>query len=265
MTCRSILLAAFFFFLLPVLAAAPAGAGEPVVLVTGDYPPYIVTDGTRPGLLTEIVQAAFAQVGVETRILFRPWRRCALMVREGEAFGTYPYGRTAQRAEYAWFSDTIWVCRNVFFYLKGRLGQFDYTTLEALRGYVIAGTSGHYYEETFKEKGLTVDYAPGEASGVRRLWELRAALFAEDELVGWTLIRRIFPSRAHVFGSTPTPWNLNPQHLMVSKAYPGARKLLARFNKGLAAIRANGTYDRLVGSYFGPGRQPFGKSGSKAP
>ncbi|WP_165610795.1 substrate-binding periplasmic protein [Pseudodesulfovibrio hydrargyri] len=217
--------------------------------MTDEYPPYVLSKGERPGLLTEIVVAAFAEAGLETKVLYRPWRRCAMMIREGEAFGAYPYARTDKRAEYAWFSESIWVCRNVFFYLKGRMGEFDYTSLDALSDYTIAGTSGHYYEEIFKRKGLKVDYAPGEASGVRRLWELRAALFAEDELVGWTLINRIFPSRAHLFRSTPTPWNLNPQHLMVSKNYPGGRELLDRFDKGLEAIRRNGTYERLVDRY----------------
>ena len=226
-----------------------ARAAEPVILVTDEYPPYVMGKGERPGLLTEIVTAAFAEAGVETTVLYRPWRRCAMMIREGEAFGAYPYARTDKRAAYAWFSEPIWVCRNVFFYLKGRMGEFDYTSLDVLDDYTIAGTSGHYYEEIFKQKGLTVDYAPGEASGVRRLWELRAALFAEDELVGWTLINRIFPSRAHLFRSTPTPWNYNPQHLMVSKTYPGSRELLDRFDKGLDAIRRNGTYDRLVDGY----------------
>jgi polar amino acid transport system substrate-binding protein len=229
--------------------SSPVWAKGPVVLVTDEYPPYVLGKGDRPGLLTEIVAAAFAEAGVETKVLYRPWRRCAMMIREGDAFGAYPYARTEKRAGYAWFSESIWICRNVFFYLKGRMGDFDYTSLDALGDYTIAGTSGHYYEEIFKQKGLNVDYAPGEASGVRRLWELRAALFAEDELVGWTLINRIFPSRAQLFRSTPTPWNLNPQHLMVSKAYPGSRELLDRFNEGLAAIRRDGTYDRLVEKY----------------
>ncbi|WP_338668367.1 substrate-binding periplasmic protein [Pseudodesulfovibrio methanolicus] len=245
----SVFILACLSLTLPLLGSVPVRAAGPVVLVTDEYPPYVLTKGARPGLLTEIVQAAFAEAGLETKVLYRPWRRSAMMVREGDAFAAYPYARTEKRAGYAWFSESIWVCRNVFFYLKGRFDEFDYTSLDALRGYIIAGTSGHYYEEIFKEKGLTVDYAPGEASGVRRLWELRAAFFAEDELVGWTLINRIFPSRADLFGSTPTPWNLNPQHLMVSKNYPGARELLARFNAGLAAIRRDGTYDRLVMKY----------------
>ncbi|WP_394699863.1 substrate-binding periplasmic protein [uncultured Pseudodesulfovibrio sp.] len=252
----SVLLLLAGMILFPSLSGVvPALAQGPVVLVTDEYPPYVLGKGERPGLLTEIVTAAFAEAGVETKILYRPWRRCALMINEGEAFGAYPYARTEQRAAYAWFSEPIWVCRNVFFYLKGRMGDFDYTSLNALKEYTIAGTSGHYYEEIFKQKGLNVDYAPGEASGVRKLWELRSALFAEDELVGWTLINRIFPSRAHLFRSTPTPWNLNPQHIMVSRNYPGSRELLQRFNKGMEDIRRNGTYDRLVDRYCQRGRE----------
>jgi polar amino acid transport system substrate-binding protein len=224
-------------------------ADGPIVLVTNEYEPYVMEYGKRSGLLVEVVTAAFAQVGEDVTIQFRPWRRCAMMVETGEVFAAFPYAKTEKRSEYALFSDSIWTCCNVFFYNKGKMGQFDYTSLEALRDYAIAGTSGNYYEEIFKETGLRVDYAPGEASGVRKIWELRSDLFAEDELVGWTLISKILPNFKQYFGSTPTPWNVNSQHLMVSRKYPRSRELMEAFNAGLRAIRKNGVYDNIVGGY----------------
>lgn len=236
--------------LLLLLCFAPlAAADEPILLVTNEWTPYVSSDRDNPGLITEIILAAFKEAGVEVQVEFRPWRRCALMVEDGAAFAAFPYARTETRQKYAWFSDPIWECRNVFFYLKGRRGNFDYTSLEALRSFVIAGTSGNYYEGVFREKNLTVDYAPGEASGVRKLWEYRADLFAEAEAVGWTLINRLFPGSTFMFGSTPTPWNVNPQSLMVSRRYPDAHILMERFNSGLKTIRENGTYTRIVRKY----------------
>lgn len=239
-----------FALILFTLLVAPCRADQTVLLVTNEYMPYVRTQEKSPGFLTEVVVAAFREAGVTAQIEYKPWRRCAMLVEDGNALATYPYGKTPKRAKYALFSDPIWECRNVFFYLKGRLGDFDYTNLEALRRYVIAGTSGNYYEETFGDVGLTVDYAPGEASGIRKVWEMRSDLFAEDELVGWTMISRIFPAYKHMFGSTPTPWNVNPQHLMVSKRYPGAQKMLDKFNRGLRAIRENGEYDRILCRYL---------------
>jgi len=232
-----------------LLVATPCFAGDPVVLVTNEYMPYVNTSLRESGFITEVVVAAFKEVGVETKIEFRPWRRCAMLVEDGKVFGAFPYAVTKKRQKYAWFSDSVWECRNVFFYLKGRLGDYDFTNLEALKRFRIAGTSGNYYEEIFEEAGLRVDYAPGEASGVRKVWEMRTELFAEDELVGWSLISRIFPDHRHLFGSTPTPWNVNPQTVMVSKKYPGSRELMEKFNEGLKTIRENGTYQAIFMRY----------------
>lgn len=235
-----------------VLPVARALGDESVVLVTNEYVPYVnTTEGDR-GVLTEIIVAAFNEVGVEVDIRFRPWRRCALLVETGEVFGAYPYAVTEKRRRYALFSDEIWRCRNVFFFHRGRFPGYDFTSLDAMKDMRIAGTSGNYYEEIFEEHGFDVDYAPGETSGVRKIWEMRADLFAESELVGWTLIQRLFPRNMSMFGSTPTPWNVNPQTVMVSKAYPGAEELLRRFNQGLRRIRESGVYDRLVDRYLPP-------------
>ena len=236
--------------LILILAASSAMAGESVVLVTNEYPPYVDTSSLAPGIIAEIVAAAFLEAGVEARIEFRPWRRCAMLVEDGLVFGAFPYAATDKRKAYAMFSDSVWECRNVFFFLKEKMRGHDFTTLEAIRGLVIAGTSGNYYEDIFREVGLNVDYAPGEASGVWKIRERRAELFAEDEAMGWTLINRIFPDERCLFGSTPTAWNVNQVRIMASKRYPGAAELLGRFNAGLRTLHANGIYDRIVRKYL---------------
>lgn len=242
---KSILFAILLLFSL----VSPGFAEQSVLLVTNEYMPYVNTSAKEKGFISEVVLAAFKEVGVNARIEYRPWRRCAMMVEDGKAFGAFPYGVTQKRMKYAMFSDQIWECRNVFFYLKGRLGKYDFYGLDPLRRFGIAGTSGHFYEEIFTKAGLRVDYAPGEASGIRKIWEMRSDLFAEDELVGWTLISRIFPNYKHMFASTPTSWNVNPQHIMVSKAYPGSKELMEKFNAGLKAVRENGTYDAILDKY----------------
>ena len=236
--------------LILLLTVPPAMAGESVLLVTNEYPPYVDTSSHAPGILAEIVVAAFREAGVEAKIGFRPWRRCAMLVEDGQVFGAFPYAMTDKRKEYAMFSEPVWTCRNVFFFLKSKMGNHDFTTLEALRGLVIAGTSGNYYEDIFEEAGLTVDYAPGEASGIWKIRERRAVLFAEDEAMGWTLINRIFPDERALFDSTPTAWNVNHVRVMASKRYPGAAELLGRFNAGLRALHANGMYERIVRKYL---------------
>ncbi len=240
----------FFASLCIILMAVPCMAGEKVVLVSNEYIPYVNTSSKERGFFPDVILAAFAEVDIEAEIQFKPWRRCAMMVEDGSAVGTSPELGTEKRQKYAWFSDPIWQSRHVFFYLKGRMGDYDFTTFEDLKGRLIAGTAGNYYEDVFRDAGLTMDYAPSEVSGVRKVREMRTEFFVEDELVGWALISRLFPKEKHMFGSTPTPWDSNPQSMMVSKKYPGAERLMEQFHVGLKAIRENGVFDAIFERYM---------------
>lgn len=236
--------------LLALLFCSPALAADKVILVTNTYEPYVFTEGDRPGLFSEVVTAAFEAVGVEVVIQFRPWKRCEMLVREGRVFGAYPYSDTPQHYSYAWHSNTIWRDRSVFFYKRSRFKHYDFTSFEAMKELRIAGTVGNAYVETFQKAGLTLDMATTEKSGIMKIWESRADLFAEEEAVGRALIAKHFPDSQALFGVTPTAWRTTSLSIMVSKKFPGSKELMNRFNKGLQIIRSNGVYDRITAKYI---------------
>lgn len=241
------------FLILLVLAAplSAAAAGEKVKLSTNSWEPFVMLDGPDRGIISDIIVAAFAEADVDVELVIRPWERGLMLVEEGVYLGAFPYNANETREQFALFSDDIWLSRNVFFYKADRFPDYDFVGFDDLRQRKIAGTLGNSYIEIFKAEGIELDLAANEVSGLRKIREGRAALFVEQESVGWRLIKKHFPDSSHEFRSTRTAWRTVPLNLMISKKYPGAASFLQRFNAGLKTIRENGTYDRIVKKYMG--------------
>src|SRR5574342_579193 len=75
---------------LPTEAPTPTTEATPssdeILLVTGEFPPQTGESLEGGGYVTELVRAAFAEMGYSVRIEFYPWARAELMVENGEAW-----------------------------------------------------------------------------------------------------------------------------------------------------------------------------------
>lgn len=217
-----------------------------VTLVAGEWAPYVSEHMQGNGRITEVVLRAFAHSGIAVELKFFPWKRCERMLETGEAFGSFPYVPTPFRSRFAEFSDPIFIANSHFFFLKDRMDGFDYTTLQALQGYTIAGALGFNYLEWFAYDNLPVDVSPDEDSMFRKLATGRVQLAPAEERVGWMSLRRLFPDANERFAMSRTPFRSEPNFLMYSKAYPGGKELIAQFNEGLRHLRETGELERLL-------------------
>ncbi len=67
---------------MPVASPGPAAAQDKIVSVsTLDWPPYTGSELPRGGATTEAVRAAFAKVGYEINVAYRPWKRASTWPR----------------------------------------------------------------------------------------------------------------------------------------------------------------------------------------
>ncbi len=234
--------------MLCLLCSASAWA-EQVTIMTGEWPPYVSENMENNGFTAEIVSHAMLAADLEPAFSFMPWKRCARNVESGEGLAAFPYAVTAEREEYASFSEPIAKTRNVFFYIKSNLGSFDFVDLTELKGKAVGGVAGNFYETTFKNVSLNVDYATNEESAFKKLYMGRVDLVPASELVGWELIKKLYPGEEQKFGSTVTSFKDNTLHLMVSKKYPNSQAMLEDFNKGLQDIKEKGIYAKILAKY----------------
>lgn len=233
----------------------PSPKDNEVILATGDWPPYVYETGPDKGPIAEIIIAAFKEEGISTQIFFYPWKRAEDETRDGRVFAAFPYATSDERKKEFNFSNPMYVVKAKFFYNKKfHPNGMTFDKLEDLKNYKIGGLLGSWYEPTFKAAKLQVEYVAGTEQNVEKLALGRIDLIIEEENSVNYLIRKKYPEQIDQFASLEKPLEqpgvVNDLSLLVSRGYPKSADLLKKFNSGLAAIRANGTYKQILEKYL---------------
>lgn len=240
-------LCTFFSFLGLFLCFQSSGHAQTIILCTGEWAPYTSKTMNGNGAFTEIVSAVFKKMGAQPIYQFYPWKRGEKITREGEAFAVFPYKITSERKKFFYFSKQVMSSTGRFFYLKNNFPKgINYTKFEDLSPYKIGGILGYWYEKPFKKANLRVYYTATDEESIKRLYNNRIQIVASEELVGWALIKRLYPREISKFDTMEKPMNQDQLHLMVSKKYPNAKKLLKGFNMALEKIRTQGIVHQIL-------------------
>ncbi len=162
-----------------------------ITLVTGEWSPYTSESIEGRGVFTEIVSAAFKEMGLKPVYIFLPWKRAEKMVQMGEVFAAFPYIMTDTREEMFDFSERVAFSTGRFFYCTKHFSQeIPYKTLSDLKPYKVGGVRGYWYETLFNKALLDTSYVNTEKQIIAMLYMNRVDLAPLDEWVGWHLIRK---------------------------------------------------------------------------
>ncbi|MBF0573716.1 MAG: transporter substrate-binding domain-containing protein [Desulfamplus sp.] len=233
-----------------VLLSANICSAAKVILVTGEWPPYTSEKMEGYGFLSEIVFAVFKETGIEIEYQFYPWLRCEKNIKEGDAYAAFPYIITDERKAIYDFSDPLGKSSFKLFYLKSNV-QSDvvWEKYEDLKEYKIGGIAGYWYEKAFADAGIKLDLAVSDELGVKKLEAGRFDLLATDELVGWTLIKKMFPADIDNFAVVNKALKNDLLRLMVSRTYPDAQTITKKVNEALQRIKDKGIYLEILKKY----------------
>ncbi|WP_243312104.1 substrate-binding periplasmic protein [Fundidesulfovibrio agrisoli] len=233
-------------------ACGPCLAGQTVVLDTGEWPPY--TSQTLPGggFMTEIVASVCAEAGIEPRFEFLPWARAEAGVSSGEAFAAFPYAITPKRKEHYDFSEPMFYGLSVLMIREGNekvKHLADGASAADMKDIVIGAMVGGYQAHVLESAGLRVERIPKTEQLADMLRNGRLDGIVDDKEVLLHTVRTKFPGD-HGFRIVHIQtFRKQPNGLMVSRSYPGAKALLERFNEALRRMRASGEYEALAVRY----------------
>ena len=241
--------------LLPLcLALAPAaglGQAAAVAFGTGEYQPFTSEQLPGGGLFTEIVSRACARAGIKPEYRFLPWARIDREVLDGRLFAGFPYARTEERARSYDFSDPVYFVTMIVFYddrnPRFARGVPPFARIEDLRGYRFGGLRAIFYENDLR--GAGVEFLPQEnvEQSFQMLKAGRIDFIIDEVSVGYANIRKFLPDEVAHFKTLPRPYgDRKISGLLVSRAYPGGKDLLKRFNDGLRQLKASGEYDQIL-------------------
>ena len=228
-----------------VLASVTNVYARTVTMCTLNWAPYYGEELPRNGFFTAIVRAAFERGGHSAETEFMPWARAMLEVEQGDRdvlLGAY---YNEERARTYISSDTIYT-DEVGIVAHENLGLTEFDSLRDLSDYTIGYGRGYSVNEEF-DNAEYLDKEPEESQvlNLRKLFAGRIDLIAGS----FASIQYVAREEGHDVDElvflNPT-LKENTLHIMISRAVEDGDELMADFHEGLAEIREEGTYDRIL-------------------
>ncbi len=223
-------------------------AQETIRITNGEWRPFLSENLKQYGVLSHIITTAFSSEGINVEYGFFPWARSYTFVKTGKWDGSVVWSRTPEKENEVYFSDPVFISKDVFFHLKSY--KFDWNTIDDLKGITVGATIKYTYGKKFdnaeKVGELLVDRVPSDLLNFKKLLKERIQIFPMNIDAGYSLIQEQFkPENAQLFTNHSKPTQKFVYHLILSKKVKRNREMLKLFNKGLKRLRDNGKYARF--------------------
>jgi polar amino acid transport system substrate-binding protein len=227
-------------FLFPILASA-----VPLKLVTGEYVPYTGEQIIGQGISTEIVRAVFKEINMEVVVEFMPWNRVMKTLLNTKAAGSFPWTMNQERQTTMLYSEAINEFKIISFTKKG--SKIAYLDKSKKTLCLPSGWDPKAFIDLSKKFNMQLVRPINIESCVQMLVKGRVDFFLVNEKVGWNAIEKIYGKNSPIEGNSVDFFiKKNMLYFIVPKKYPDAENLILEFNKGLAKIKKNGIYDKII-------------------
>ncbi len=238
-----------FFFVLLLTSFACFMFGQDKIRITnGEWEPYLSEYIYEYGIASHIVTEAFKLEGIEVEYGFFPWKRSYEIAKDGSWDASAVWWITEEVKADFLFSEKVVDSGFVFYHLKST--DFDWDSIEDLRGLKIGFTSGYQYGPVFSEAmengTIKVETASSDELNFKKLLSGRIDVFPNDPLVGWAQIRNNFTDREIAkFTNHPKKFFISSLALLISRNTSNGSYFLRKFNSGLSKLERSGRLDEI--------------------
>jgi len=240
-------LATVFLSLFLLLSLYVPLQAETLVFSTMNYPPYEIAepeDGLR-GTDVEVIEAVFKRFQISTEFKFLPWKRALEMTKLGQFPGIFSCGYSLERAETLIFSEPLASSTDGYFVRRDFDGFEPSNYEEDAKGLKVGSVLGWWQAKAMEEAGADVVTYRSQELTFRDL--LKGLIdYAAMTLEGSQFWAKKFGISGEV---RYLPTKKKSIYLCFSKKWPGIEEIVRKFNEGLAAVRADGTYDAIHAKY----------------
>ena len=223
-------------------------AGNKLNTVADNYPPYYGKELRNGGVLTEIVVESLKRVGYDVEIKFVPWKRALEGAKAGKYDGLFTLWYREEREEWFVYSDPISPASETGFY-KRTDKDISFETFEDLKPYTIGVGRGYATPPGLDEASLKTSLAKDDEENLRKLHKGRVDLALTDKLVAKYIIDSRIPDAAPDLKWLPPTLHVETNHFAISRKAENFNTKIADFNRGLAAIEADGTLEMIIAEH----------------
>ncbi|MFJ3486142.1 substrate-binding periplasmic protein [Pseudomonas sp. NPDC090202] len=242
--CSAVFVAAWL-----CLSSSWVSAG-PIRIVTEELPPYSMTrDGKLTGMSTEVVQAVLKEVNVEATIQVMPWARAYDLALHEPDVLIYSITRTPEREHLFKWVGTI--ASSPWYLYSAASHPVSLMDLEDARDWQTATVNEDVGEQYLTGKQFVVGQQLQSSNryelNYQKLQTGHVDLWISDELNARYLARQVGDDPDHTLVQSlrlPALEDAGGFNMAFSTGTADATVQL--FQKGLAKLRANGTYDAIA-------------------
>ncbi|WP_077047159.1 ABC transporter substrate-binding protein [Pseudomonas sp. KK4] len=233
------------FALIGLLLLVQDVAAEKLRLVADSWPPFTDATLVNGGLATDIVSTALARAGFASDFEQVPWARALLGLGEGRYDVLVNAWYSDERTQLGQFSGAYLINRVRF--IKRKDAPIEFNNLQQLHTYPVAVVRGYAYSTAFDEDA-SVQKVPVHnfAMAVRMVAADRVKLTLEDEYVARYYLARESAKVRNAVEFLPKPLSENSLHILVSLKNPQHEQIVAGFDREIARMKADGSYERLL-------------------
>ena len=235
--------------LLSLCLYTPASAETTTLKIAGSvWPPYIVDQGAEKGAATKLVSEILKRAGYKTDITIETWPRTL----EGTSVGIYDViisaWYTKKRDAQFQFTDPYFV--NTILFVKRKDSPIKFQSYQDLKGLVIGVVNGYAYGDEF-DNAREILKLPSDhlIQNLLKLQQGRIDLTLGDKWVVRDQLTEYFPNAIKEFEFLGNPVASRTLHAAVSRANPQHEKIVKDFNKALKAMKADGSYKKILDTY----------------
>lgn len=217
------------------------------VLQVGSAPWAPYTDQGLPemGLANDLVNTALRRAGYTPYGTMEHWNR----ILEGAKIGVYDVVATPwysdERNEYLDFSEPY--LENQIVFVKKKESPFEYTKYEDLNGMMIGVVVDYAYDERFNGDRNLIKIAERHLiQNLLKLTQGRIDLTLDDSRVLDYEINQFMPNRRSELVYMSKPLAIQGMRIGVSRDNPEHAQIVAGFNKAMAEMKKDGTYQKII-------------------
>ncbi|WP_018607630.1 substrate-binding periplasmic protein [Uliginosibacterium gangwonense] len=206
------------------------------------WEPYVSTNPEHYGVISEIAITALERTGYKIEVHDYPFSRVMKNLEFGIIDIAPAISPNTERAKTVDFSSPIYNVEMGFTFKKGRI---HYQTISDLKAYTAGVMLGTFWINELTSAGILYEGAAEQEQNIRKLILDRVDFVCMPKGVAWHLLTQM--------GEDPNNYEFGlfkheGQPLGISKRTP-FKTLREDFERGLASIKRDGTYDKIVAKY----------------
>ncbi|MDE3272880.1 substrate-binding periplasmic protein [Pseudoalteromonas sp. G4] len=219
-------------------------------IAIGEYPPYSTRVKGEFNFVPSVIRAAYQTQGYSVKFSYFPWGR-SLVEAKKDNYDIAAYWFCTQEKQRDFYcSDALYTETTYFFYnVNNPISEWK--SISDFQGKLIGVTTGYSYTNELLNEGkrgtFGLDWAKTDKQNLARLIKGHIDTFPMSLIPAEYLLKTQFSkSQRKMLAYSKKALLSDTAHLLFRKDLPHSEMYRQAFNKGLAEIKQNGVYERLL-------------------